>query len=52
MFSCDMIDTLNGLVETARNELPMHLKGVTAAPRKKGSWGKKKRKYTNKRKAA
>ncbi|NQZ07823.1 MAG: DNA topoisomerase III [Algicola sp.] len=51
-FMTSMIATLNGLVETARNELPVHLKGVTAAPRKKGSWGKKKRKFTSKRKAA
>ncbi len=30
-FMGDMLGVLNGLVETARNELPMHLQGVKAA---------------------
>lgn len=58
-FMTSMIDTLNGLVDTARNELPVHLKGVSAPPKKGpyrsksgGKGGGKKRKFSRKRKAA
>lgn len=46
VFMASMIDTLNGLVDTARHELPLHLKGVSAGPGggKGGKkWGGKKR---------
>jgi hypothetical protein len=47
-FMTSMIGTLNCLVETARQELPTHLQGVSAP--KRGGF-RKKRKYSAKRKS-
>jgi DNA topoisomerase-3 len=53
-FMGEMLHTLNDLVETARNELPTHLQGVSA-PKRSGrrfSKGGGKRKYTGKGKGS
>jgi DNA topoisomerase-3 len=49
-FMTSMIDTLNTLVDKARQELPMHLKGVSAG-RRAGGYSKK-RKYSRRGKTA
>lgn len=52
-FMDEMIATLNGLVDTARNELPTHLQGVTAPKRspRRFNKGGGKRKYAKKGKS-